>query len=74
MNTIAKPSQLQPPISEQERERRREGIEYARASVGLEGFVWDDETEALFTRYVDGELTRPELNEAVLKLAAAHVK
>lgn len=51
---------------------RKEAIDFARASIALEGFVLDDEAEALFARYVGGELSRDELNAAVLSLAASY--
>lgn len=61
-----------PKITDEERGRRRKAIDTARASVRLEGLVLDEGSEALFARYVDGEMTRPELNEAVQKLAASY--
>jgi tellurite resistance protein len=57
---------------EQAQAKRRNAIDFARASVALEGFVLDDEAEALFARYVGGELSRDELNAAVLSLAASY--
>jgi hypothetical protein len=42
------------------------------ASIRLEGFVLDDAAEALFARYVQGEIDRPELDAAVAKLAASY--
>lgn len=59
----------QPPISAAERQRRQRAVDTARASVRLEGFILDEAAEELFARYVAGELTRPELNAAVLELA-----
>jgi len=56
-------------ISGQERAQREAAVRFARNSVRLEGFTLSDEAEALFTRYIDGELTNPELNEVVRKLA-----
>ncbi len=43
-----------------EQRRRRAAPNYARASVGLEGFRPDREAETLAQRYVDGELTIEE--------------
>ncbi len=60
------------PISEEERARRKKAIDYARGSVRLEGFVLDEQAEALFARYVNGEIDRPELDAAVAKLAASY--
>jgi hypothetical protein len=60
-----------PLISEAERDRRRAAIAYGRGSVRLEGFVVSPEAEALNQRYIDGELTREELTQAILKLHRA---
>ena len=50
-----------------QRERRKRAIDFARGSVRLEGFVLDDQTEALFARYIDGGLDRPGLTAAILQ-------
>ena len=50
-----------------QRERRKQAIDFARGSVRLEGFVLDDQTEALFASYIMGDLDRPELNAAILQ-------
>jgi len=50
-----------------QRERRKQAIDFARGSVRLEGFVLDDQTEALFARYIDGDLDRPGLTAAILQ-------
>jgi hypothetical protein len=55
-------------ISEEERQRRIEATNSARGSVRLEGFIVDDEVEALTARYIDGELTTEEHTAAILKL------
>lgn len=60
-----------PQITPAERARRLEVVNFARGSVRLEGFILDDAAEALFARYVDGELDNDELNVEVLKLAGA---
>ncbi|MDD2794645.1 antitoxin VbhA family protein [Acidocella sp.] len=60
-----------PLISEAERDRRRAAINYGRGSVRLEGFVVSPEAEALNQRYIDGELTREELTQAILRLHRA---
>ena len=44
-------------------ERARE-VENAMASVRMEGLEPSEETKALFQRYVDGELTSQELDDA----------
>jgi len=59
------------PISAEERERRIEVVNYARGSVRLEGFILSAETEALFQRYIDGEMALMEATKAVRALYAA---
>lgn len=61
-----------PTLSEAERQQRLKSVNYGRASVRLEGFVLDEASEALFARYVAGDLTREELNAEVLHLAGVH--
>lgn len=56
-------------ITETERARRQKAVDTARASVRLEGFTLDAETEALNARYVNGELTSDELTQEILKLS-----
>jgi hypothetical protein len=60
------------PISDEERARRKKAVDYGRGSVRLEGLVLDEASEKLFAKYVDGEISRPELNEAVAKLARSY--
>jgi hypothetical protein len=57
-----------PKISDAERAKRQEAIDYARASVRLEGFALSAEYEALTARYISGEITRKELTAAVLAM------
>lgn len=57
------------PIAPEEQARRQEAIDWARHSIGLSGFTLSDEAEALFARYVQGEMNRDKLNAAVLVLA-----
>ncbi len=52
-------------ISNDERCRRQKAIDYARGSVRLEGFTLDLDIEVLNQRYIDGELTRAELTDAI---------
>lgn len=56
-------------MSDQERTRREDAVQFARNSVRLEGFILGDDAEALFARYINGEMTRPQLNDAVRKMA-----
>ena len=55
-------SQTTHPLSSEERKRRRAAVDYARASVELEGFVLPLEERILAERYVNGEI---ELDEYV---------
>ena len=57
-------------ISTEEQARRQKAVETARRSIRLEGHQVGAEGDALFDRYIAGELTRPELDNAVLALAA----
>ena len=56
-------------ITDEERARRQKAIDTARRSIRLEGMQVDPEGEALFDRYIAGELTRPELDAAVMAMA-----
>ena len=47
-------------ITEQERQRRRAAINFARGSVRLEGIVISAEAEALAERFINGEITTKE--------------
>lgn len=60
-----------PQLTPAERDRRLKAVNFARGSVRLEGFILDEAAEALFARYVNGELDNDELNVEVLKLAGA---
>ncbi|WP_282365915.1 antitoxin VbhA family protein [Pseudomonas sp. PS02290] len=48
------------PISEEERQRRKKAADYARASVGLSGFVLSAEDEAHVERFINGEINLAE--------------
>jgi hypothetical protein len=60
------------PLSDDERARRKKAVDYARGSIRLEGFVLEEEAEAPFASYVNGEIDRPEHDAAVAKLAASY--
>ncbi len=51
--------------SEEARLRRVHEVENALASVRMEGLEPTDEVKALFQRYVNGELSSDELDEAL---------
>jgi hypothetical protein len=55
-------------ITASERTRRTRIYEEALASVRLEGFELDEQTKALYQRYIDGELTLAELGSAIDEL------
>jgi hypothetical protein len=55
------------PITQEERESRREEVDTASRSVRLEGFILDPDIVALNERYVAGELTSEELTAAIKK-------
>lgn len=52
-----------------ERRKRLEAVNYARASVGLEGFKPSPEDEALAVRFINGEIEFPEVIETVKEQA-----
>jgi hypothetical protein len=56
------------PISAAERARRSRIYEEAVASVHLEGFELDEQTKALYERYINGELTLAEVGNAIDEL------
>lgn len=58
MSAIQKPHQ--PATDDQERAARQKAIDFARASVGLEGFTLSPEVEAISRRFIAGELTGDE--------------
>lgn len=47
-------------ISEEERRRRQEAVNYATASVRLEGFVMSEEEERHAERFINGEIDLAE--------------
>jgi len=54
-----------PKITEAERVQRQKEIDYARASVRLEGFVLSPEVEELNRRYIAGDITSDEHSAAI---------
>ena len=49
-----------PQISKAEQRLRQEAVDYARASVGLEGFKPDEATEARARLYIEGHISTAE--------------
>lgn len=66
MSAISKPVSMS--ISAQERATRQKAIDFARASVELEGFTLSPEVEAINQRYIDGELSGDEHITAIRAL------
>ncbi|MGV1046812.1 antitoxin VbhA family protein [Limnohabitans sp.] len=48
------------PITEDERRKRQEAADFARASVGLEGLKPSEEVEAQMRRHINGEIDLAE--------------
>lgn len=51
-------------ITNAERERRRKAVQYACASIGLEGFLLSAEEKRRAQAFVDGKLTLAEFVSA----------
>jgi hypothetical protein len=69
MNDVAKPHNMQPCISEAERERRRNAVAFARGSVRYEGFVLSEKVEAINRQFIDGLMTGEEHVAAIINLS-----
>lgn len=54
-------------ITETEKDKRRKEVEYARASVGLEGIHLSDKLLAISDEYIQGKLTSEEYSNKLLK-------
>ena len=52
-------------ITEQERAKRHNEVQQARASVRLEGLEPGDEAQSIYQRYVDGELTLEQMGAEI---------
>lgn len=52
-------------ISAAEQRRRQAAVDFARASVGLEGFKPSAETEELLRRHVLGEISMDEVMQPI---------
>ncbi len=55
-----------------ERAKRQVAVDFARHSIGLEGLSLNADAEALFTRYIHGELNCQQFKAAALKVATGH--
>jgi hypothetical protein len=58
----------QPRITEAERKERREAVDYARASVALEGFHCLPQYEEKTQQFIDGRIDSDALTEYALRL------
>lgn len=58
-----------PPIDPAGKEKRKKAVDYARASVELEGFTLTPEDEAAARRFVDGEIDLQEFVSGTRKQA-----
>lgn len=54
-------------ISETEKEFRREAVEYAKASVALEGISLEPELLDIADKYIQGILTREEFTQEYIR-------
>lgn len=53
---MSKNPQTVEPITDAERRRRQEAVNFARANVGLEGFKPSEEAEQRAARFIAGEI------------------
>ena len=60
-------------ISEEEMNKRREAVEYAKASVGLEGIVLSQGLLDISDEYIQGLLTREEFTREYIKAVKAGI-
>lgn len=56
-------------ITEEERARRREAVNFARGSVRFEGIVLSAEAEALAERFINGEISLEEHTRLGIELS-----
>ncbi|HHR6497708.1 antitoxin VbhA family protein [Avibacterium avium] len=58
-------------ISETEKKSRREAVEYAKASVELEGIFLEPELLDIADKYIQGILTREEFTQEYIRAVRA---
>ena len=63
-----------PKISDEERRKRQEAVNYGNASVGLEGLKPTPESLALDALYISGEIDMDELITRGIALANSYTK
>lgn len=57
---MSKDTKAPAPITEAKRRKRQEAADFARASVGLEGFKISEEVEQKTARFIAGEIDLAE--------------
>jgi hypothetical protein len=57
---MSKGTETPAPITDAERRKRQEAVNFARANVGLEGFKPSEEAEQRAARFVAGEIDLAE--------------
>lgn len=57
---MSKGTKAPAPITEAERRKRQEAADFARASLGLEGFKISEEVEQKTARFIAGEIDLAE--------------
>lgn len=57
---MSKDTRAPAPITEAERRKRQEAVNFARANIGLEGFKPSEEAEQRAARFVAGEIDLAE--------------
>lgn len=57
---MSKGTETPAPITDAERRKRQEAVNFARANVGLEGFNLSEAVEQQAARFVAGEIDRAE--------------
>lgn len=60
-------------ITEIEKATRREAVEYAKASVGLEGITLSKGLLEIADKYIQGNLTREEFTEEYITAVKAGI-
>ena len=60
-------------ITETEKEARREAVEYAKSSVGLEGITLSKGLLDIADKYIQGILTREEFTKEYIEAVKAGV-
>ena len=61
------PSENIPLVSEAEKARRQQSVDFARGSIRLEGIFFPPEIEEMNQRYINGEISSEQLTEMSLK-------